>query len=139
MLLLQTLVSGSFAFRRQHSLQDSSTQFLDYQSELSLSLSSMLFSFSSNCLFFSLCVSPRLRNKSSLTAAYFRVKHTQFFLFFFFLNLLAFQVAISFYFGHNQVVKISEKNPRKKKQHNPRKSRDEEGPQESTFARPRDF
>jgi hypothetical protein len=74
----------------------------------------MLFSFSSNCLFFSLCVSQTLRNKSSPNAAYFPVKHTQFFLFFFLLNLLAFQVAISFYFGHDQVVKVSEKNPPKK-------------------------
>ncbi len=81
---------------------------------LSLSLSSMLFSLSSNCLFFSLCVSQTLRNKSSPNAAYFPVKHTQFFLFFFLLNLLAFQVAISFYFGHDQVVKVSEKNPPKK-------------------------
>jgi hypothetical protein len=89
-------------------------------------------------LFFSLCVSQRLRNKSSPTAAYFPVKHTRFFLFFFLLNLLAFQVAISFYFGHDQVVKISEKNPRKKTD-NPSKSRDEEALQESTIARSRGF
>lgn len=86
---------------------------MDYQSELSLSLSSMLFSFSSNCLFFSLCVSQRLRNKSSPTAAYFPVKHTRFFLFFFLLNLLAFQVAISFYFGHDQGANLREKSAKK--------------------------
>jgi hypothetical protein len=99
----------------------------------------MLFSFSSNCLFFSLSVFQRLGDKSSPIAAYFPVKHTQLFLvFFFLLNLLAFQAAISFYFGHDQVVKISEKNPRKKTAQS-KKSRDEEGPQESTLARPRGF